>query len=46
MGDGGWKRVALDGNIKGLCKRKTFGLRKRQTFSAHAKLTDKEKLIM
>ena len=46
MGGGGWKRVALDGNIKGLCTRKTFGLRKRQTFSAHAKLTDKEKLFL
>ena len=42
----GQKRVALDGNKKGLCERKTFGLRKRQTFSAHARLTDKEKLFL
>ena len=28
---------------KTFCKRKAFGLRKRQTFSAHAKPTDKEK---
>ena len=27
MGGGGWKRVALDSNLrKDLCKRKTFGL--------------------
>ena len=26
MGGGGQKRVALDGNKKGLCERKTFGL--------------------
>ena len=25
-GGGGWKRVALGGNKKGLCERKTFGL--------------------
>ena len=30
---------------KGLCKRKSFGLRKRHTFSTHAKLSDKEKLF-
>ena len=24
MGDGGWKRVALGGNKKGLCEKKTF----------------------
>ena len=26
MGSGGWKRVALGGNKKGLCERKAFGL--------------------
>ena len=26
MGGGGWKRAALGGNKKGLCKRKAFGL--------------------
>jgi hypothetical protein len=46
MGSGGWKRIAFGGNKKGLCERKTFGLWKRQTFSAHAKLTDKEKLFL
>ena len=30
---------------KAFCKWKTFVLRKRQTFSAHAKLSDKEKLF-
>ena len=30
---------------KAFCKRKPFGLRKRAVFSAHAKLTDKEKLF-
>ena len=30
---------------KTFCKWKTFGWRKRQTFSAHAKPTDKEKLF-
>ena len=30
---------------KAFCKRKAFGLRKRQTFSAHTKPTDKEKLF-
>ena len=30
---------------KDLCKRKTFGLRKRAVFSAHARLSDKVKLF-
>ena len=46
MGSGGWKRVALGGNKKGLCKRKTFGLPKKRMFSAHAMLTNKEKLFL
>ena len=46
MGGGGWKRVALGGNKKGLCKRKTFGLPKKRMFSAHAMLTNKEKLFL
>ena len=40
------KRVALGGNKKGLCKRKTFGLPKKRMFSAHAMLTNKEKLFL
>ena len=31
MGGGGWKRVALGGSKKGLCKRKAFGLKKQVT---------------
>ena len=46
MGGGGWKRAALDGKKKRFVRKKTFGLRKRQTFSAHAKFTDKEKLFL
>ena len=45
MGGGGWKRVALGGNKERFVRKKTFGLRKRQTFSAYAKLSDKEKLF-
>ena len=32
MGSGGWKRVVLESNKKGLCKRKAFGLKKRAIF--------------
>ncbi len=45
-GGGGQKRVILGGNKESLCKRKTFGLRKRAVFSAHAKPTKKEKLFI
>ena len=45
-GSGGQKRVILGGNKESLCKRKTFGLRKRAVFSAHAKPTKKEKLFI
>ena len=45
MGGGGWKRVTLDCKKERFVRKKTFGLRKRQTFSAYAKLSDKEKLI-
>ena len=45
MGGGGWKRAALDGKKERFVRKKTFGLRKRQTFSAYAKLSDKEKLF-
>ena len=39
MGDGGRKRVALDGNYrKVLCKLMAFGLRKRAVFSAFRKV--------
>ena len=37
---------SLRAKRKAFCKWKTFGLRKRQTFSAHAKQPDKEKLFL
>ena len=40
------KKRLLRAVRKAFCKRKAFGLRKRQTFSAHAKFTDKEKLFL
>ena len=45
MGGGGQKRVALDGKKERFVKRKAFGLPKKLMFSAHAKLSDKEKLF-
>ena len=39
------KKAALSEVCKAFCKRKTFGLRKRAVFSAHAKPTNKEKLF-
>ena len=38
-------KTALSEVRKTFCKRKPFGLRKRQTFSAHAKLSDKKSLF-
>ena len=43
MGDGGWKIVALDSNKERFVQKKAFCLRKRHTFLAHTKLSDKEK---
>ena len=45
MGSGGQKRVALDGKKERFVKRKAFGLPKKLMFSAHTKLSDKEKLF-
>ena len=45
MGDGGWKIVALDSNKERFVQKKAFCLRKRHTFLAHTKLSDKEKLF-
>ena len=37
MGDGRQKRIALDGNIKGLCKRKTFCFAEKGCFFSSCK---------
>ena len=46
MGDGGWKRIALDGKKERFVQKRAFCLRKRAVFSAHVKPTDKEKLFL
>ena len=43
MGSGGWKRVALDGNKERFVRRKCFWFAKKLAFSAHTRLSDKEK---
>ena len=45
MGDGGWKRIALDGKKDRFVQKKAVCLLKRAVFSAHVKPTDKEKLF-
>ena len=36
MGSGGWKRVVLESNKKGLCKRKALGLCKSVVFEGNS----------
>ena len=45
MGGGGWKRVALDSNKERFVQKKSFWFAKKLAFSAHTKLSDKEKLF-
>ena len=45
MGDGGWKRDALDSNKERFVQKKSFWFAKKLAFSAHTKLSDKEKLF-
>ena len=42
-GGGGWKRVALDGNEESFVRKKCFWFAKKLAFSAHTRLSDKEK---
>ena len=43
MGDGGWKRVVLGGNKERFVRKKCFWFAKKLAFSAHTRLSDKEK---
>ena len=43
MGGGGWKRVALDGNKERFVQKQGFWFAKKLAFSAHTRLSDKEK---
>ena len=43
MGGGGWKRVALGGNKERFVRKKCFWFAKKLAFSAHTRLSDKEK---
>ena len=45
MGGGGWKRIVLGGNKESFVRKKCFWFAKKLAFSAHAKLSDKEKLF-
>ena len=43
MGGGGWKRVALGGKKERFVRKKCFWFAKKLAFSAHTRLSDKEK---
>ena len=43
MGSGGWKRVVLSGNKERFVRKKCFWFAKKLAFSAHTRLSDKEK---
>ena len=43
MGGGGWKRVVWDGNKERFVRKKCFWYAKKLAFSAHTRLSDKEK---
>ena len=43
MGGGGWKRIAFGGNKERFVRIKGFWFAKKLAFSAHTRLSDKEK---
>ena len=43
MSGGGWKRIAFGGNKERFVRKKCFWFAKKLAFSAHTRLSDKEK---